>query len=122
MRLISTQEILRVHEESGKLIYEAIMNGDYKTNNREQNKLMKIFKQLENDYQLASECIPLLLCSQNVIVRIKGATYGLALKISINESENILNDISNDKSIGIVGMIAEMPLKRWKENADLILY
>ena len=42
-------------------MYQATLSGDYKTNNREGDKLVKIFKVFEQDRDLAKECIMELL-------------------------------------------------------------
>ena len=115
-------EILQQYEISGRIIFDSELTGDYKTGNREGRKLLKLFKLFEKDPVLADECIPLLLESQNVVVRSKGAAYCLALKRNVDIGEKVLTEISLDKQYGIWRFNAEMTLKQWHETGCLILY
>lgn len=50
MRQLNKDDIIKQYEESGKIMYEATLSGDYKANNREGAKLTRIFKRLEKDF------------------------------------------------------------------------
>lgn len=114
--------IIQQYEESGKLMYYATLNGDYKTNNKERDKLLKIFKIFEKNRGLANECIEELLKSNNVVVRTKAAAYCLALNENTTIAEKILEEISSKKENGIFGFNAKMVLKVWHDNGKLELY
>lgn len=43
MRQLNKDDIIKQYEESGKIMYEATLSGDYKANNREGAKLTRIF-------------------------------------------------------------------------------
>lgn len=115
-------EIIRQYEESGKLMYDATLSGDYKINNRENAKLTKLFKLFEQDTKLAEECITELLKSSNLVIRTKAAAYCLALRDRIDTAEAVLEEISNNPENGIFGFNAEMTLKVWKERGLLTIY
>ena len=50
MRKYTIDEIVEIYEKSGKLMYDATLSGDYKTNNREGKRLTKIYKIFEADF------------------------------------------------------------------------
>lgn len=116
------EKILGQYEKSGEIIYHATLNGDYKSNNREGAKLVRIFKLFEQDEAFAMECIEDLIKSNNVVVRAEAAAYCLALKKNITFAENVLKEISNDPANGIFGFNAKMTLKVWYEQGELRIY
>ena len=122
MKKMNKEAILKQYEESGKILYYTAMTGDYKVGNREAKKLINIFKLFEKDPVLADECIPLLLKSENVVVRLKGAAYCLALRRNVDIGEKVLKEISMDKQYGIHRFDAEMTLKQWHEQGFLLVY
>lgn len=122
MKKMSKESIVQQYEESGKLMYDATLSGDYKTNNKEAAKLVKIFKLFEQDRKLAEECIAELLKSKNVVIQTKAAAYCLALGNQIDIAENVLAEISNNPQNGIFGFNAKMTLQVWKEKGILTIY
>ena len=122
MKHMNKEEILSQYEISGKIIYDAAYSVDYKTNNREGRKLLKIYKMFEKNPEFAQECIRKLLGSDNVVVRIKAASYCLALRQDIEMGERVLEEISRNDSYGIFRFNAEMTLKVWREKGELQLY
>lgn len=115
-------EILSQYEKSGEIMYHATLNGDYKSNNREGAKLVRIFKLFEKDVSFAMECIEDMMKSNNVVVRTKAAAYCLALRKNIEAAERVLKEISDDPSNGIFGFNAKMTLKVWHEQGELRIY
>ena len=119
---MTKEEIISQYETSGKIIFNATYSGDYKTNNREGRKLLKIFKVFENNPEFAEECIEELLDSDNVVVRIEAASYCLALQQNVKIAEDVLEKISSNYDYGIFRFNAEMTLKVWREKGELQLY
>ena len=109
-------------EKSGQIRYDATLNGDYKSNNKEKSKLRRVFKMFEEDDAFAQECISMMLRSSNVVVRTDAAAYCLALKHNTDLGEKILEEISSDPTNGIFGFNAKMTLKAWRENGELRMY
>ncbi len=122
MKKYTKEEVISIFELSGEKTYHAMLEGDYKTNNKEFAKTTKIFKYFEKNIDFAKECIDALLKSSNVAVRLKAASYCLALKYNINEAENILEEISVNDEYGIFSFTAEMTLKVWREEGELRVY
>lgn len=122
MRKYSKEDILRQYEESGRIMYQATLDGDYKANNREGKRLLKIFKYFETDREFASECIKDMLNSENVVIRTDAAAYCLALNENIDIAEKILLEISNNEENGIFGFNAKMTLDVWKKQGYLHIY
>lgn len=122
MRIMDKAAIIKQHEISCEVMYQATCIGDYKTNNREGAKLIRIFKMFEKNPDFAMECISELLKSKNVVVRSKAAAYCLALGRNTDVGEHVLEEISKDPATGIFGFNAEMTLKVWREKGELCLY
>lgn len=122
MKTYTKEDVLKQYEESCRIMYEATEIGDYKTNNKEGKKLIKIFKYFENNREFAMECINEMLCHEHVLVRTKAAAYCLALKENVEAGERVLEEISQEKSFGIYRFNAEMTLKVWREQGYLKLY
>ena len=101
MKKYDKENILKQYEESGKIMYQATLTGDYKSNNREGKKLVKIFKVFEDDRELARICIAELLQSDNVVVRSKAAAYCLALNDNVEVAQKVLTEIGSDEANGI---------------------
>lgn len=121
-KVLTKTEILNQYIDSGLIMYRATLDGDYKTNNKEGKKIISIFKYFEKNLELAKETLPLLFKNENVVTRTKAAAHCLALKIYINEAENVLECAAQDKSNGIFGFNAEMTLKVWHDKGFLQVY
>lgn len=122
MKEHSKEEILKQYEESGKIMYRATLDGDYKTNNKEGKRLTEIFKYFEDNKEFALDCLNDMLHSENVVVRTKAAAYCLALNENIDIATEVLSEISSKKENGIFGFNAKMTLDVWKKQGYLRIY
>lgn len=122
MKKYTKEEVLRQYEESGKIMYQATLDGDYKANNREGRRLLKIFKYFEINREFASDCIKDMLNSENVVVRTKAAAYCLALNENVDVAIEVLSEISSKKENGIFGFNAKMTLEVWEKQGCLRIY
>ena len=114
--------VVKDFEKSGALIYDAILSGDYKTNNKEWNKITRYFKSFERNLDFGYSCIDKLLESNNVVVKIRAAAYCLALLHNVDLAVSILEEIINNPDNGIFRFNAEMTLKVWREQGYLKIY
>ena len=105
-----------------KQVEKATLDGDYKANNKEGKRLLKIFKYFEMDREFARECIKDMLKSENVVVRTDAAAYCLALNENIDIAIEVLTDISSKEENGIFGFNAQMTLDVWKKQGYLRIY
>ena len=121
MNNYSIDEVFNIYEQSGIAIYNATMSGDHKTNNREGRYLLKFFKYFENNEEFGHLCIDKLFESSNVVVKIKAASYCLALGYKTEYAVSVLEAIANNPENGIFRFNAEMTLKVWKEKGCLRL-
>ena len=121
-KLMSNDEILNHYIESCDIIYSTELTGDYKNGNKEGKKLIKIFKYLENNVEQAKEIFPKLFSSNNFVLRATIAAHCLALNIYIKEAEEIFEIDSENLTIGIYRLNAEMTLKVWREEGKLEVY
>lgn len=122
MSKLTKEEVLKRFEASGKIIYQATLDGNYKVNNREGKKLIRIYKYFENDKEFAWNCIKDMLSSENVVVRTDAAAYCLSLNLNIDNAINVLSEIGSDKGNGIFGFNARMTLDVWKKQGYLQIY
>lgn len=122
MKKYTKEEVLQQYEESGKIMYQATLDGDYKANNREGARLLKIFKYFEKNREFAMDCIKDMLNSENVVIRTKAAAYCLALNENVDTAVEVLSEISGKKENGIFGFIAKMTLEVWREKGCLKIY
>lgn len=122
MKKYSKEEIVEQYEKSGKIMYQATLDGDYKTNNREGKRLLKFFKYFEDNREFAVECINDMLCSENVVVRAKAAAYCLALSENLEKAQEVLQEICNKTEYGIFAFNAKMTLDVWKKQGYLQIY
>lgn len=122
MKKYSKEDIIQRFKESCDIIYRCSETGDYKTGNKEQPKLVKIFKYFEKNKEFAMECLKELLQSENVVVSNKAATWCLALSENVDEAVKVLIANSKIKEAGIFQHDAEMTLKVWKSQGYLRVY
>ncbi|SCX02171.1 hypothetical protein SAMN02910339_00356 [Lachnospiraceae bacterium YSD2013] len=122
MKKYTVDEIIEVYEKSGKLMYDATLSGDYKTNNREGKRLTQIYKMFESDNEFGYKCIDGLIKSENVVIRTKAAAYCLSLNYNVDYAISVLQEIAENPDNGIFGFNAEMTLKVWRKNGYLKIY
>lgn len=122
MKKYDKESVIEQFEKSGSIMYRATLDGDYKANNREGNKLTSIFKVFEKDNNLADECLSRLIQSKNVVVRTEAAAYYLALRKNVDIAEKTLEEIMNCEENGIFGFNAKMILKVWWDKGELLIY
>jgi len=122
MKKYTKEEVLSQYEKSCKIIYESTLNGKYRSGNREEDKVIEIFKYFENNREFAFDCIKDMMRSENVVVRTKAAAYCLALNENIDEAIAVLTEIKDNKKNGIFGFNAKMTLYVWNKQGYLLLY
>lgn len=122
MQKYTVDEICKIYEKSGTLMYYATLSGDYKTNNKEGSRLINLYKLFEKDRAFGYQCIDKLLESHNVVVKTKAAAYCLALEYKTEYAISVLQEISSDPQNGIFGFNAEMTMKTWRKNGYLKIY
>lgn len=122
MKIHSKEDVLHQFEVSCDILYRSDETGDYITGNREQQKLVKIFKYFEKNRVFATECLKVLLHNENVVVSNRAAGWFLALNENVDESVKVLLENSEKKEAGIFRFEAEMTLKVWKSQGYLRVY
>lgn len=119
---MTAPEVIDLFESSCEIIRKATLAGDYRANNREHDRLTEVFKQFEIDSTLAAECLPKMLCSENIVLRIQSAAYCLALEENVDQAIAVLEKAAKEDSTGIFGFNAEMTLSVWKKDGQLKIY
>ena len=116
-RKLTLQEIIDYYVEIGPIVEKATLMGDYKTTNKYTKPCIKIFKQLEQDIELARQVLVRLLSEKNIEVLTTAASYCLALNIFVEEAVKTLESIRDDPTTKILGFNAGMVLKVWCEKS-----
>lgn len=119
------QGINELKEEYCKLAIiekESILKGDSKTGNKSVKKLVKIYKLMEKDKNLAVKLLALLLEHPEVNVRLWAASHALGLGEFNDQSLAVLGEIKDMTNIGILRLNAEMVLKVYQEKGSLKFY
>lgn len=111
-------DVLSQYIKSGNIMFKAILEGDYKINNKEGKTITELFKHLE----LANDTLPLLFDNENIVTRTKAAAHCLALKIYIDKAEKVLEEAASNDKNRIFGFNAKMTLKAWREQGYLKVY
>lgn len=122
MKKYSKEDIIHRFETSCDILYRSDETGDYKTGNKEQPKLIKIFKYFENNREFATECLKVLLQNESVVVSNRAAGWFLALNENVDESVKVLLENSEKKEAGVFRLEAEMTLRVWKSQGYLCVY
>jgi len=99
-----------------------MLSADYRKGTREAEQLVRIFKRLEGNIELAEQTLPLLFVDMNIVARIKAAAHCLALKICVEQAELVLQDIVDEQSYVGFRLNAEMVLNAWHEQGYLKVY
>ena len=108
----------KIFNSNGDDLFDAIENGDNKRTDRIAKKPEKVFHAFISNNELARECIPILLKSDNVAIRLWSAGFALGLEMFVDEAETELYNISA-KEYGINSLVAEYTLKTWKDQGKL---
>ena len=122
MKKYSKEDIIQRFKESCDIIYRSIETGDYKTGNKEQPKLVRIFKHFEKDIDFALECLMVLIRDESVVASNKAAAWCLALNENVDDAVRVLFANSQKKEAGIFRHDAEMTLRVWKSQGYLLVY
>ena len=103
------------------IIERSNLDGEYKIGNKEGKKIIKLFRQLEVNIDLAKEVLSSLFEHESLKVKICAAAHCLALEIFEKESVDILERIV-ELNERVFSFEAEMTLKVWREQGFLKVY
>lgn len=110
---MSQQALVEQYIEAGKIMEEALPNGDYKKNNQEAKKLKKIKSDfLENNLDSAKQVFAEVMKSENDMARSIAAADALRLNILVEQAIGVLEDVAKRRDI--IGFGAETSLKIWR--------
>ena len=118
----NVESLMQAYIDSATIHGEATLGGDYKRANRAAKNLIKIYKIMEQDHQLAAQMLEVLMSCQNINVRVYSSAHALGLCIYIDKATTILEEISSQKDSGIFGSDADMTLTAYKNKGYLKFY
>ena len=121
LKELEKEDIVNTYIKIGTKCYEAIINEKFKKRNKYYPKIVKLYKYLEKNIDIAKEIYPQLLEHENITVKSIVCSHCLALEIYTKEAENILQEISKDEKNKVSAFEAEWTLKVWKEG-NLTIY
>ena len=109
---MTPREMIEQYIETGRVITETTMSGDYRKGNVIAKKNAKVFEQLSKNRSLAIHVLSAVMNSDVDQARSLAASAAIQLEILIEESIAVLKEI--EKRDDMVGFGAEMALKRWR--------
>lgn len=121
MNKITCQDVIDEYIRVGDVLQETYKNMDYKVGNREGKKLIRMFKILEKNLELAKDSLPSLFLSENEIVRVKAAASCIALGIFVKDAKTILEEVERVGD-NINSFNAKMTLEVWRKQGYLKIY
>lgn len=121
MNQITYQDVINEYIRVGNVLQETYKNMDYKVGNKEGKKIVRVFKIMENDLELAMKSLPELFSSENEIVRVKAAASSIALGIFVKEAKAVLEEVGRVGN-NINSFNAKMTLEVWRKQRYLKVY
>lgn len=121
MNQITYQDVINEYIRVGNVLQETYKNMDYKVGNKEGKKIVRVFKIMENDLELAMKSLPELFSSENEIVRVKAAAASIALGIFVKEAKAVLEEVGRVGN-NINSLNAKMTLEVWRKQRYLKVY
>jgi len=112
MKKMTPQEMVEQYIETGRVLTETTMNGDFKRGNAMVKRNSKVYDELSQDRELAIRVLSEVMSSDVDQARSLAACAALQFRIMIEESLAVLKEI--EKRDDMVGFGAEMALKRWR--------
>lgn len=109
---LSPHDLVQQYIETGMVLTETSLNGDYKKGNKIAKENRKVFETLEQNKDLAIQVLMMVMNSDNDKARSIAATDALRLKIMTEQALNVLTEVA--KRSDIVGFGAETALKIWR--------
>lgn len=97
---------------------DATLTGDYKSANRQYLKLTRIYKKIEKDRENAHLFFEGLFNHTNASVKTWAAAHALSLGVQTQVALKVLEQVSQDRNIGVIRLDAEMTLKEWKKKVS----
>lgn len=111
-KIKNTKEAIDVFIDAATKHTTATLGGDYKTCNKNYDKMANVVDYLKKEnalYELED-----LLNSKNVGVRTCAAAYLISVDSVSKKCQSVLSEISHTEGIGILQFNAEMVLKEWE--------
>ncbi len=95
---------------------------DYKITNKAFKKMAKLFNKFRNERQLADGILSILIRDEDIRINTFAAAHCLALKIYVQEAEEILRKASKTKNTHLLSFDAEKTLDIWNKQGYLNLW
>jgi hypothetical protein len=109
---LAPQEIVDQYLETGVVLAETALIGDYKRGNKFAKKNRKVFDALRQDKDLAIQVLQQVMNSDNDKARSIAAADAIRLNIMIEQAVVVLEEVA--KRSDIIGFEAKTALKIWR--------
>ena len=121
MKKLTAEIVIEEYIRVGEITRETDKSGDSKKANKEFNKLVRMFKLIEQDMELARTIYPVLFLHENYAVRIYAAAASVSLGLYAEEAKNIFEAEANSED-RLNAFNAKMTLDVWKNRGYLKVY
>ena len=111
--------ILEQYKKAATIYGIATQKGDHKTVNKQATILKLIYEKLKNNPDIQRVVLNELIQDKNLTIRSWAAAHCLGLKIKTEQAEQILENISKRKDVGIISFDAETTLSLYKKQGYL---
>jgi len=110
MKKMAAQKIIELYLESGAILFETTLNGDYKRGNLAAKKLAKPSEFIKKDKKLAAEVLSEVMKSDNDYTRSLAASFALDIEVMTEESIATLEGVAQRQDL--IGFGAALALRR----------
>lgn len=122
MRVKSTENIMDIFKKAADKISLSFETGDYKKGNKEWNKIVKIYKLIEDDKTVLGDLISDMYHSEHEFLMLKAAAFSIVNQIDVNKALNVLNYLSANSQFNYIRFDASLTLKVIKEGEKISIY
>ena len=111
-KILTPQEIINQYLETGIVLAETALNGDYKRGNKIAKENRKVFVILGQNKDLAVQVLMQVMDSDNDKARSIAAADAIRLDIMVKQAVDVLEEVA--KRSDIIGFEAKTALKIWR--------
>lgn len=111
-KILTPQQIINQYLETGIVLSETALNGDYKRGNKIAKENRKVFAILGQNPDLAMQVLMQVMNSDNDKARSIAAADAIRLNIMVKQAIDVLEEVA--KRSDIIGFEAKTALKVWR--------
>jgi len=113
MKKYTKELVIEEYEKYGRKMHKAFVEVDNRTNNAAHKQLMKLHKLFQQDEVLLKECMPVLLTSEDAMVKSQAAIYCLSINVFNKEAFRALDEANEEEKDTIISTANELFMKQY---------